>query len=225
VKKLKWETKDWIWLLAFLVFAQIFLFINEELIMNVVSYVSTFVSIALAAVAIYISVREATKTDDVKDQINITLGEMREKLSQVDTKLTNIDPKEFNHWKDIKIDEITEHVSKEISEKLTLHKESDPIYKDEFLKIINDNIEKANENLKSSLNFNESSFKHSFIIQEVINELLKIGEFNAIDVNIRLKEKGYKILHEDIVNNLNAVVSFGRAKVVGEGKYGRIYGL
>ncbi len=42
-------------------------------------------------VAIYISVREATKADNLKDDLSMILGELKEKVGQVDNKLSLID--------------------------------------------------------------------------------------------------------------------------------------
>jgi hypothetical protein len=88
---MKWENRDWFWLLAIIIYASGFALLNKSEVMNVISYVSTFVSTALGGVAIYISVREATKSEKVKDDISFILGEMKEKIGQVDNKVSGLD--------------------------------------------------------------------------------------------------------------------------------------
>lgn len=145
---IKWRTIDWIWVIIFLIYAQVYTVLYKEMVMSVISYVSTFVSITLAAVAIYISVREATKGDQVKDQINIMLGELREKINQMDTKLNNFDPKEFNKEKDFKIDEISEKIKNELQDKFA---QTGQLTTDQIIAIVTDRVEKASADLKSSL--------------------------------------------------------------------------
>lgn len=156
-KRLQWRTQDWIWLLVFLLYAQVFSFIYKDLIMSVVSYVSTFVSIALAAVAIYISVREATKGDHVKDEINLILGEMREKLNQMDTKFDKFDLKDLNSEREIKIDQISEEITDKIKKEIeqNISHTTEVINKSEVIGIVTEQVEKATKDLKSSLTIRE----------------------------------------------------------------------
>lgn len=86
-KQFKWRTQDWIWLLIVLIYAQGFAFLYNNYLMQVISYVSTFVSIALAGIAIYISIKEATNNDKMKNEIYILLNEVRSKIGDIDTKM------------------------------------------------------------------------------------------------------------------------------------------
>lgn len=149
-----WRTQDWIWLLGYLVYAQGLIVLKEEMVMTVLSYVSTFVSISLAGVAIYISVREVTKGDKVKDQINVMLGELREKLSQMDTKLNNFDPQKFNQDKDHKIDAVIEKINADIEGKLA---SVETISKDDIMKMVSQQVHEASDELKSTLTIKDSS--------------------------------------------------------------------
>lgn len=144
-----WRTQDWFWLIAFLVYAQGFTVLYRDMVMVVFSYVSTFTGIALAGVAIYISIREATKGDIVKDQINTVLGTMHEKLAQMDTKLNRLDPKLIEE-----IDESSEKTTEDIVNKI--QQKEDPT-SDEIIEIIKDEISKANKDLKSSLTVRSSA--------------------------------------------------------------------
>ncbi|SDO16042.1 hypothetical protein SAMN04487897_10951 [Paenibacillus sp. yr247] len=53
---MKWNNKDWFWLTAGIIYACGIAFIWKEQLMTAISYVSTFVSIVLAGVAMYFSV-------------------------------------------------------------------------------------------------------------------------------------------------------------------------
>jgi hypothetical protein len=88
---MEWRHRDWLWFTAGIVYACGFAYIWKSEVMSAISYVSTFISIALACVAIYISIREATKADNLKKDLNTILGEFKEKLGQVDTKISSLD--------------------------------------------------------------------------------------------------------------------------------------
>lgn len=171
-----WRTQDWIWLVCFLLYAQVFTVLYKDMVMGVVSYVSTFVSIALGAVAIYISVREATKGDKVKDQMNLILGELREKLSQMDTKINRFDP-EYSAVRDFKIDEITEKIKNDIEQNLS---RADNISTDQVIAIINDQVQKATDDLKSSLNVVDANMfnKNRHAVNLDLDKISQIASYN-----------------------------------------------
>lgn len=144
----KWRTIDWIWLLVFLIYAQGILFLYNELVLTVVSYVSTFVSIALAGVAIYISIREATKSDRVKDDISMVLGEMKEKIGQLDNKMSNIDINAINTKIINGIDEGLSKIGESIKFEVVENKN---ISEEELIPYLDKMLSKMSEDLKSSL--------------------------------------------------------------------------
>jgi voltage-gated potassium channel Kch len=88
---MNWGNRDWIWLFITALSLSLSFYIKNPGINQILSFISSVVSISLAAVAIYISVREATKTDSMKSEIHSLLGELKEKVGQIDTKLNNID--------------------------------------------------------------------------------------------------------------------------------------
>lgn len=88
---MKWEHKDWIWLLIVIFCLSTAFFIQKPNLNTILSYISSFVSVALAGVAIYISIREVTKADSVKEDIHKLIGELNEKVGQIDHKLNKID--------------------------------------------------------------------------------------------------------------------------------------
>ncbi|WP_426447593.1 hypothetical protein ACP26L_25670 [Paenibacillus sp. S-38] len=167
----RWRTQDWVWLVCFLLYAQIFTVFYKEMVMTVVSFVSTFVSTALGAVAIYISVREATKGDEVKDQINLILGELREKVNQMDTKLNNFDPREFNKEKDLKIDEIKNNIKSELEKGLS---EAKTMSKEDIMLIVNDKVEEATNDLKTSLTIRNDKDRMQQAYRDYLNNVIRV---------------------------------------------------
>lgn len=115
---MSWRTQDWFWLLAFWIYATAFSFIYNDLIMTVISYVSTFVSISLAGVAMFISLKQINQNDSLVGEMHRTLGSMNERLNQVDTKVSNFDPSVIKRDIEIDVNKIKEELIQEISKSL-----------------------------------------------------------------------------------------------------------
>jgi hypothetical protein len=223
---MKWRTLDWIWLLVFTVFAHGMALVYNNWMMQIVSYVSTFVSIALAAVAIYISVREATKGDKVKDEIYLVMGEMREKLSQIDTKFEKIDPTVFNQNKDETIDEKLKIFKDELLETFSQKQNID---KNNAVEIIESKVEEFSDSLKTSLNI-ENTYDyepkiHYQTIKRKIKEYIyrqKPGDIFTIEdvrgVFYQENDPRVKSLASSMIANY---IQLGLIKRVEIGKYER----
>lgn len=189
--KEKWRTRDWIWVLVILLYAQGFTLLYKEYVMDVISYVSTFVSTALGAVAIYISIREATNNDDVKDEIYIALAEMKTTLNSLDIKMDSINPQQFNQEKNEEIQMATENYSEEIVKLLQskLSETANPSSA-EIIDSINAKMKELAEDLKEKINLEENSQKYqsnlaaSITIQNPFMDVLnsfEIGEEFTVD--------------------------------------------
>lgn len=205
---MKWTHKDWIWLFIFIIFISIYNEIKSVELIEVISYISTFVSIALASVAIYISVREATKVDTIKNEMNIILGEMKEKLGQVDTKINDLNPSTIKSNIE-KFKEEVQEIGKDYIDLITVElqkndgenqkKSSIDNLKDAF----EDNIDKAGKYFKNSLMDNVDNHD-SFQIQ-VWHELegflggTEEIELGITEDDIAINEKAFK-LKKYIVN-------------------------
>jgi|GEM_PF-5570877 len=66
-------------------------YITKPSFEEILSYITSFTSIVLSILAIYISVRELTKADTVKGEIHTLVGELNEKVRQIDQKINKID--------------------------------------------------------------------------------------------------------------------------------------
>lgn len=152
--KLDWRHRDWIWVLTCILLLVGSLYINQNEFLSLISYGSTFVSVSLAFVAIYISVREATNADKVKDDISMILGEMKEKLGQLDNKVSNIDIQTINQKI---INGIDEGVSK-IRESITSEVGNDN--KEDVIPYIDRKLQEMSTDLKSSLIVRPQQIKH-----------------------------------------------------------------
>jgi hypothetical protein len=190
-----WNTRDWIWLIIFMIYAQLFFFVKYSQFMTLISYVSTFVSTALAGVAIYISVREATKADKVKEEIYVLLGELKEKVGQVDTKLNNFDPHIYNNQKDTAIETSLNNLKNEILQAL-----SDNVFevaiKDEKTQsdgdkhhqteVVQDSSTSNNQEVENELKFNywKSILENKF---EKVSDDLK-SQLTVRNINTNINE-------------------------------------
>lgn len=143
-KLMKWRTQDWIWLLLFSAYAHVFFWIKDDMVLDIISYVSTFVSIALASVAIYISVREATNGDSLKAELNLILGEMREKIGQVDTKVSRIDVNNFSKVYNENFEESLTRLEKRLEG-------MEQISKDKALEVVREELNNNKEQIESEL--------------------------------------------------------------------------
>lgn len=192
-RQLGWGTQDWLWLIAFVLYAQIFTVLYKEMVMDVVSYVSTFVSTALGAVAIYISVREATKVDKTKEYMNVILGELREKLSQMDNKMDKLDPRIVSH-----LDETAEITTEEIASKL---EGSQDLTRDQVINIIRGEINKANENLKISLSENVN-------VDKSVEQRQPVRSITSVARLINNMDKGTAFTATEIQNKIHSIYNF-----------------
>lgn len=148
MKKWEWRHRDWLWVLAFLLFIIGSLYADHSDVMNLISYGSTFVSIALAFVAIHISVREATKSEDTNRDMNIILGELKEKLGQVDNKMNHIDIVSINS----KISEGIDTKFLEFSSNFLNKIQDDSISNDELMHIMQKNLDEVKNSLLNNIN-------------------------------------------------------------------------
>ncbi|WP_342550482.1 hypothetical protein MKX57_17475 [Lysinibacillus sp. FSL M8-0216] len=205
---MKWTHKDWIWLFIFIIFISIYNEIKSLALIEVISYISTFVSIALAAVAIYISVREATKADTIKNEMNIILGEMKEKLGQVDTKINDLNPSTIKNNIE-KFKEEVQEIGKDYIDLITaeLQKNDGENQKKSSIDNLKDafenNINKAGKNFKNSLIENDENYDlFQLLIWRELEEFLRKTEEIELGItedDIGFNEKTFK-LKKYIVN-------------------------
>lgn len=174
---MKWENRDWIWLLILMIFVMGTSHMYKGQFLNLVSYASTFVSIALAFIAIYISVREATKADKIKDETLMTLGEMKEKLGQLDTKVSSIDLNRIKQG----IDEAVSNFKQELEENKSDWQSDD--LENPLIDKLDDKLSQLSEEIKSTLTA-ESSYRgflqiDSFLETSLLQVYRKLSNLSA----------------------------------------------
>lgn len=195
---MQWRTQDWCWLLAFWIYATVFSFIYKDLIMTVISYVSTFVSIALAGVAMFISLKQISQNDNLVGEMHRTLGSMNEKLSQVDTKISKIDAQGINRDIENDMSKIKEELRNEILKSI---EDSNGRSSEQITETVNDRIEQKfkelNDRIKTSVNERINTIpsdrddREDFYFREAI-KVLQEREFTIRDVmDELLKIQGY----------------------------------
>ncbi|WP_289142475.1 hypothetical protein [uncultured Brevibacillus sp.] len=213
---MEWRKQDWIWLLVFLVYAQAFMYIYQELIMTVISYVSTFVSISLAGVAMFISLKQINQNDSLVGEMHRTLGSMNERLNQVDTKVSNFDPSVIK--KDIELDankikeELIHELKNSFDETSTTDIEEvlDKVYSE-----IDKKIDELNVRIQSSveerLNIEQKETLNLKPTMSVIREIVfKFGfdPFTAKDVLEKVPRAHYRV----VMNTLKKMEEQGTLK-------------
>lgn len=199
--KLKWENKDWFWLLFLIVFVTGTSYMYKKEVMNLISYTSTFVSIALAFIAIYISVREATKTDKIKDETLSTLVEIRERISQVDTKVSSIDFTSISTLKE-RVDQVVNNITDKVQEDNKGEEHTDTPEDQLINEKVKDKWAELSEEFKEQLN------------NELVNYLLSVerpAERPAIT------EKQVEIIR--IINNSLQIVYDNLSRISQDGKF------
>jgi len=224
---MKWRTADWIWLTIVLLFAHGFLWLNNEL-MQVISYVSTFVSIALAGVAIYISIREATNGDKVKNEINLALGEMRSKLNTLDSKFDKFDPNTFNQYKDNTINDKLDTFLGDV--KAILTEQGGELNTSKMTEIISSKVEEMGNSLKQSINIEESKdLNHHFYLLKIfisnyIRELSVGDTFTLAELYYEIENNNLPINDHLIAHIIVSHINEGRIEKIASIKYKRISG-
>lgn len=225
---MEWRKQDWVWLLVFLVYAQAFMYIYQELIMTVISYVSTFVSISLAGVAMFISLKQINQNDSLVGEMHRTLGSMNERLNQVDTKVSNFDPSVIK--KDIELDankikqELIHELKNSFDETSTndLEEVLDKVYSEIDKKIDELNVriqssveERLNYDKKEILNLKPASMLIRELIFERGNEAFTAKE---------IREKVPKVHYGVVMNTLRKMEDQGilESTVNGETRYYRM---
>lgn len=188
---MKWENRDWIWLLVLMIFIMGASHMYKGQFLNLVSYASTFVSIALAFIAIYISVREATKADKIKDETFKALIEIRERIGQLDNKVSNIDIVKINQNIKEGIDEVVSNLKGELSE-LNNSDDKSNSSENELLKTLDDKLNYFSDQLKHTITVQPSGRYSDSLLESLLTDTyfklsgkLKSFTFNDIYKNLK----------------------------------------
>lgn len=218
--KLEWRTQDWLWLLSLVVFVSIAINTNNKEIMNLISYTSTFVSIALAFIAIYISVREATKTDKIKDETLSTLVEIRERISQVDTKVSSFDIASITKSINDGIDRVFNNLTEKAPEENKVEEESgspdDEIINEKVKDKLMELSEELKEELKSSIiveNSNDYPFSVSQRVQRKLLEDTLINVYRSLNKKSENGKFSFLMINQEMLSSLNADKFGGQRKL------------
>ncbi|PFF28427.1 hypothetical protein [Bacillus thuringiensis] len=96
MKNKKWRSRDWLWLVGILI-SLIVLILTVRLgdnleVINLFSFISSSVSIALALVAIFIALKQESENNRVTSQMTNTLTKIELKVNSMDGKIDDLDP-------------------------------------------------------------------------------------------------------------------------------------
>lgn len=90
----KWSSRDWIWLVGILIAIIVFILtfrLGDNLqVINLFSFISSSVSIALAMVAIFIALKQDSDNKQVNDRMVDLLNKIKTDVKNVDSKLPSL---------------------------------------------------------------------------------------------------------------------------------------
>lgn len=90
----KWSSRDWIWLVGILIAIIVFILtfrLGDNLqVINLFSFISSSVSIALAVVAIFIALKQDSDNKQVNDRMVDLLNKIKTGVKNVDSKLPSL---------------------------------------------------------------------------------------------------------------------------------------
>ncbi|AUJ23129.1 hypothetical protein [Virgibacillus dokdonensis] len=139
-----WRNRDWIWLVGILMTIIILLiasfFSSTKLQMNF-SIISSAVSIALALVAIFLSLKQDSDNQRLNGRLLDSLSSIQGDVKSVDAKL---DPKELNN--------VSEETAEEFNQEIQ-DTEKETYTKEEVEKIINDVSKNVATNINKRIDF------------------------------------------------------------------------
>ncbi|KMY32027.1 hypothetical protein ACZ11_07605 [Lysinibacillus xylanilyticus] len=116
--KFEWRNQDWVWLMlilsAIIYFLLTFRLADNIQVVDLFSFISSSVSIALALVAILIALNQSRDNEQLSSTLKTTMAIMNEKLSSVDEKVNKIDPDVLSRVLQQKIDNVITDISRSV---------------------------------------------------------------------------------------------------------------
>ncbi|HDR5266637.1 MULTISPECIES: hypothetical protein [Bacillus] len=207
MKEGKWRTRDWGWVVGILIgFIVLILTIrlgdNQDVI-NLFSFISSSVSIALAGVAIFIALKQDSDNKQVNDRLVDLLNSIQIDVKSVDAKL---DPSLLKS-----VGEETAQVYKDIEKK-------DTYTKSEVDEIINKVTKDVTLDINNILNQENNTENHKRVFRD--NRVYN----NASDVkNERERERARKKAIQIIRDNME--ISLEEVREIIESETGYVYSL
>lgn len=182
-----WRDRDWYWVFGILISIIILMiawFFNSEKVELNFSIISSAVSIALALVAIFISVKQDSNSQNIYSRINEAVIKIEGKIETVDSKLDKMDAKVVTEPFEEKMKSELENIIK------SSNNEEEKV--DKMVKSINENFGIINQNLNSVIKTNK-------------NNRTKYRGLNSFIIN--LNEKGYEDINKvlSVINKINKI--------------------
>lgn len=186
----RWTNRDWKWLVGILI-GFIILILTFRLgdnleVINLFSFISSSVSIALAGVAIFIALKQDSDNQRITSRITNALTKIETKVDSMDGKIDNLDPNYITRpIQDNLIKEIQEIFNDQHGEQT---ENSSKI--DEIVKTVNEKFNSINYNLKSYYDRERNQSEHQYkIMISVPDDEVEIKKFIdefTLAFNIRL---------------------------------------
>lgn len=189
--KFKWNDRDWKWVIGILITIIILILTlrlgdNQDVI-NLFSFISSSVSIALALVAIFIALKQDGESRRVNYLTSRLLNSIELKLNNVDENLKRIDEKFIRNVTEETIEEITSEEEGKDNYTKDEVKEMLSYLSTQITKEVNKELDKDNKT--SSLRLSDG-MTEAYRIHYLINNILKSDpDYSSREIQYILKER------------------------------------
>lgn len=190
-----WSNRDWFWL-TFILSASIYGVVTFRLsdnleVINLFSFISSSISIALAIIAIYIALKQDRDSRAISKETSILLNAITGKIEGMDSKIDRLDPRTVTEPVE---DQLKDEIEKIIN---SVDTQVNPRIIDEINTMINEKFNSINQNLdyyydKKPSNKISRYYVEIFVPSNYQNEIPKFikdfsNEFNLIGTSHSLE--------------------------------------
>lgn len=213
-----WSNRDWFWLTGILstsIYGVITFRLSDNLeVINLFSFISSSISIALAIIAIYIALKQDRDSRAISKETSILLNTITGKIEGMDSKIDNLDPNKVTEpEKDQLIKDVVEILHKDAEESST---NSQLI--EEITGKINEKFDDIDLKLQNYYdpknNKNTELFNYKIIFKTIDRDDEKINEFILNFMNsLGLSTLSHKLNDENLELDFSTNIPINRKSV------------
>lgn len=190
-----WSNRDWIWLTLILsasIYGVVTFRLSDNLeVINLFSFISSSISIALAIIAIYIALKQDRDSRAISKETSILLNAITGKIEGMDSKIDRLDPRTVTEPVE---DQLKDEIEKIIN---SIDTQVNPKIIDEINTMINEKFNSINQNLDSYYDKKPSNIVRKYYVKILVpsnyqNEIPKFikdfsNEFNVMNTSHSLE--------------------------------------
>ncbi|WP_281216186.1 hypothetical protein [Lysinibacillus capsici] len=225
-----WTNRDWFWFTGILsasIFGVVTFRLSDNLeVINLFSFISSSISIALAIIAIYIALKQDRDSRSISKETSILLNAITGKIEGMDSKIDKLDPRTVTEPVE---DQLKDEIEKIIN---SVDTQVNPKIIDEINSMINEKFNSINQNLDSYYDKKPSNRVKKYYIKIHVpsnyqNEIPKFikdfdNEFKVISISHSLEENlltvnfyhikaiDVKEIKDFVIKNGFGIIRYGR---------------